>query len=568
MARKAYIGKTVTQPIYKEDKLTTLELVRENFNILSQSWFPWSTQYQQFVSTNSGDDAYYDETYWDDETGEEYTDTYCHTAYLTLQARQTIPNFSFNWSVDSEEGYDYIRIEYYEPNTAYEEWVYTSGEQSGSIGPITIPKDACIYVYYEKDGSVDEGTDTVIISNLRALVPSGETVTFDAATPVKKIYIGVTDATHANVARNIYKAYIGDEYNKARPFFGEKKLVNINNDNNKVAPLSVARYRGCGTSTGNYAILASGSDVHNDLNVSTTAARVAVDAYSRELSHLTLSSIAKGGADMGAVYFSDCVLIGGPSVITRYNQELSQLGSLSTNGYTATEKCAANQNYSLWCTGTVYSNNNTTATYSMIAYNKDFSFQTLDSRYYACLAACGMARCGSHILQGGGTIMIGSTAYASNTVYAFAGDTLTREDTLPKDGLRSAAAAMTAVSSPKYAWFSGGVPAVSGQPVYTTTVYTDTLSRLNTAANLTGISVCESGTSVQSYVLIPTTLNGVTQRIEAYDEDTLNKTIQETMSPGYSCGLIANVGSYALYAGGYSSYDGTMTNHVRIYRAQ
>lgn len=181
MAKAAYVGVSPYTDI-------TADNISSYFSVSDNSYY-FARSGSSFTSNNNGVSS--------------------SSAVTTLTALQSFPLIEFDYSVSSESGYDKLTI-----SVAGSTVVSAiSGTQSGSWSG-ALSSGQTIVLTYSKDGSVDNGNDRGVMSNLKVYTA------VDVAKKIKKGYIGVD-----GIARKIKKAYIGVA-GVARLFWsGVKKLV-------------------------------------------------------------------------------------------------------------------------------------------------------------------------------------------------------------------------------------------------------------------------------------------------------------------------------------------------------
>ena len=207
MAKGAYIGKNQTIPIYTES-ITAL-----NTRALLEQYFTF-----EGVNSESTSFSLNDNTGIFTSNNKNIPDS---NAQMTLLPKQNLTDLYFDWKVSSESEYDTFAAGMFDMNTFdFPIWVGTSGEDSGTCGPITCHPDCNIMFSYKKDDSTNAGNDNSIVYNIRFQTKTQTgTTTESRATPIHSIYVGVE-----NVARPIIKAYVGVG-GKARPFWGFEDLA-------------------------------------------------------------------------------------------------------------------------------------------------------------------------------------------------------------------------------------------------------------------------------------------------------------------------------------------------------
>lgn len=84
------------------------------------------------------------------------------SSYTWLFDRDIVTMLNFRWSVSSESGCDWLRI-----TLDGQQIVEASGEQNGNIEKYLEPGGHILVATYSKDGSVDNGSDQAIVSNLQ-----------------------------------------------------------------------------------------------------------------------------------------------------------------------------------------------------------------------------------------------------------------------------------------------------------------------------------------------------------------------------------------------------------------
>ena len=126
------------------------------------------------------------------------------TATTSLNPKESIQGFSFDYSVSSESGYDLFYVTYGSSSSPS----YIVDDVSGTVSNSYIRESSMsttryLTFNYKKDSSANSGNDQVIISNFKIRKLIGTSVK-PIARKIKKMYIGVN-----NVARRVKKGYIG-----------------------------------------------------------------------------------------------------------------------------------------------------------------------------------------------------------------------------------------------------------------------------------------------------------------------------------------------------------------------
>lgn len=468
MAKKAYIGKYGTYPSYDNIQLNSWALITQYFTI-DQNYnftFEWGLSNNgEFRSNNGNGNGYYEEESYDEEADEWYTDTFCEDAVIGLVAKTKMDNVYFDWSVSSEVEYDYLDIYITQGNSSVVT-VYVneaSGNQDGTIGPISLVQGQRITAYYRKDGSVDEGDDVAVISNFRIHAYVGET-TMSAAVPVTNIYVG----DERNIARTIIKAYVGDNNNKARLFWnpGIKYYG--------TTPQPLRGYHSWMGSAGNsdFAFFGGGRRYKAGTTSSWSFTDL-VEAYDKSLIRHSLPDLRKECGELAAETLGDYVVFAG----------------------------GTNENY----------------TYNDVHwYNKNFTSIIPKAFLKQSVAALASATINNYVVFGGGQYdssnMTSPTQY--NTVTAFTVDQ-TNAGTITS--LSSARADLAATATTSFIFFGGGYRNSTPAGDQTTVdVYSSDLSLWATPLAFSKASSGHAAASTKRYAMF---LGGYSHICEIFDND-------------------------------------------------
>lgn len=255
MARKVYVGVNTQVPVYKTSTITIDSEAKLLQYFTREDEGDYTFEHVSNGKFQSNNARVYEEDEWYDEENDEWvTDEYSPTAYVNFQAISTIENLYFDWSVSSEEDYDFLNISYINYNSSGGGgWIVlvsdASGTQSGTCGPITLYAGDRISLGYSKDSSTDSGNDCGTISNIHwsTSVQTG-TTNKSLAHNVNNIYIGVN-----NIAKQIVKGYVGIG-GVARPFFDYNTIGYYG----AITPLSQKRQSLAATSNKSYALFGGG----------------------------------------------------------------------------------------------------------------------------------------------------------------------------------------------------------------------------------------------------------------------------------------------------------------------
>lgn len=436
-------------------------------------------------------------------------------AQTTLTAKSAMI-VSFGYSYSTEEKYDKFTLTV--AGTAIESEVSgatTSKTYSGSLNA----GDSIVFTY-AKDSSMNDNDDVCKFYSMS--VSDGASFR-----KIKRMYIGVN-----NVARKVKKGYIGVN-GIARLFYswGDLSYYGV------VTSLGGLATRPATASPGSYALITGGWDSD------------AVYAYSKSLTKsyptkLSATGSARVGASVGGYsLFTPTTFV---TTVDVYSDSLTK-STVSLGVGRNTSGSASFGNYALIAGG--YGNNGNVGTVD--AFDRSLTRTTPTALSVARESLSGAAN-GSYAVFAGG--YISNDGVCSNAVDAY--DTSLTKSTL--SNLNNAAKDMLSANVGRYAILGGGIDGASGVRRYY--FYDTSLTRSIRLLDRSDHSWQHGATCLMDEYALFNTGWGSTDAIYAFDTSLVVTESITLSSPRLSIGA-ANVGEYALFAGGQSianSYTSTV----------
>ena len=506
--KKGYIGVVTDIPIYNTTTATiTSSNISTYFTVTNGTYYFVGYSDGRFESNNNDED----------DTG----------ATSIWKAKNTITNMSFNWSVDSESGYDKFTITVGDIVAVDGQ----SGEKSGSwSGSLAAGKT--IELKYSKDSSNSVGNDAGIIKDISITIQTQ------------------TGTETRSVARKIKKAYIGVG-GKARPCFVESNIAYYG----VVTELYARTSRLAATSVGNYAVFAGGQD-------QTGAPRANMTAYNNSLVRSHTYDLDVGCYDLAATHVGNyAIFFGGQEydnvTFAAYSYDSSLTKTrLGTIGWNTNSVGVTIGNYALFCGSAQISEEDdeyNSYLSEVVAYDtaltRSIPTELSKARGYAAATSVG-----NYALIGGGVgrgPLVGQDLTAMSVVDAY-DRSLTRSVPTSFRQTRNRPAAATVGG---YALFAGGSPTSNDSACTDIDAYNASLTRsapttLSTArsalasASTENFAIFAGGTST----LYPYDINPLSI-VDVYDS-SLTRSVSTPFSENKYEHASATVGNYVLFGGG------------------